>query len=334
MMRTTFAPLAFIRPCLAQDAQTPPSGEQWAHEIKHDGFRIQALVTPPEVSLLTRNGLDWTRRLGVVVDELAALRVRSAIIDGEAVVLNKNGVADFQALHREARKGGRARIILMAFDLLHLNAVDVRNRPLIERKALLRDALGKRPKSALLRYNDHMLGDGKEVLAGACKLGLEGIISRRLDRPYRSGRSPDWLKSKCLLSGPFVVIGYARMKGASGAIGSLVLGYYDGATLVHAGRVGTGFSEREARAIGEGLQAIRTGEPPTPQRLTHEQRQGVIWVRPQLVAEITYQGWSSDGLLRHSSFKAFLPDMRPGEVHKPISLNRLAELPEPAAKGK
>jgi bifunctional non-homologous end joining protein LigD len=322
MARAADLASTFIKPCLAQDAQTPPSGEQWAHEIKHDGFRIQAIVTPPAVTLLTRSGLDWTHRLGVVVKELATLKVRSAIIDGEAVVLNESGVADFHALQREARKGARAHIVLMAFDLLHLNSSDVRKRPLFERKALLRDALGKRSKSSLLRYNDHMLGDGKEVLAGACKLGLEGIISKRLDRPYRSGRSPDWLKPKCLLSDPFVVIGYTPMKGASGAIGSLVLGYYDGVTLRHAGRVGTGFSEREAHAIGEGLEAIRTEEPPTSQRLTHEQRHGVIWVRPQLVAQITYQGWSSDGLLRHSSFKVFLPDLRPSEVRKPKSLVR------------
>jgi bifunctional non-homologous end joining protein LigD len=241
------------------------------------------------------------------------------------------GADTLAATKAEIQKAGPGTMHAATCDLA---CVDVRKRPLIERKALIRDALGKRPKSSLLRYNDHILGDGKEVLAGACKLGLEGIISKRLDRPYRSGRSPDWLKSKCLLSGPFVVIGYARMKGASGAIGSLVLGYYDGATLMHAGRVGTGFSEREAHAIGEGLQAIRTEEPPTPNRLSHEQRNGVIWVRPQLVAEITYRGWSSDGLLRHSSFKALLPDMQPSEVHKPNSHNRLAELPEPAANCK
>jgi bifunctional non-homologous end joining protein LigD len=193
--------LAFIKPCLAQEASTPPSGAQWVHEIKFDGIRVQALLAGRTVSLLTRNGLDWTDRLGLVVRELAELKVQNAIIDGEAIVANKSGVADFHGLQCEMRKGARARIVLMAFDLLHLNGVDMRKRPLLDRKSSLRDILGERP-SSLLQFNDHMPGDGQEVLASACKLGLEGIISKRIDRPYRSGRSPDWLKSKCMLNDP------------------------------------------------------------------------------------------------------------------------------------
>jgi bifunctional non-homologous end joining protein LigD len=231
--------------------------------------------------------------LGSSVEELAALKVHSAIIDSEAVVLNEAGVADFQALQREVRKEARAHIVLMAFDLLHHNGVDVRKRPLLERKALLRDSLGKWSKSSLLRYNDHMSGDGKAVLANACKLGLEGIISKRIDRPYRSGRSSNWLKSKCLLSDPFIVIGFTLQAGSK-LIGSLVLGYHDGASLIYAGRVGTGFSEEEAHAMQQALQMTRTEHPPTTQRVSHVQRQGVIWVQPRLVAKVQYRGWSSD----------------------------------------
>jgi bifunctional non-homologous end joining protein LigD len=316
------ATLAFIKPSLARDAATPPLGDEWVYEIKHDGFRIEALVAPPKVQLLTRNGLDWTHRLGLVVKELAGLRVRSAIIDGEAVVQNDRGVSDPHALQRELKKGSRARIAIMAFDLLHLDGRDLWHRPLRERKDLLRDLLGKRPTSSLLQFSDHMLGNGRAVLESACKMGLEGIISKRLDRPYHSGRTLDWLKSLCLLSDPFVVIGFVPSKAGSAVVGSLVLGFYEGESLIHAGRVGTGFSQTEAQALWQGLQTIRIEDPPIYQRLSRPQRQDVIWVQPRLVAQVQYRGWSADGLLRHSSFKALLPKKQPSEVFRPASRSR------------
>jgi bifunctional non-homologous end joining protein LigD len=213
----------------------------------------------------------------------------------------------------------------MAFDLLHLEGLELRHRPLRERKDLLRVLLGKRPKSSLLQFSDHMMGDGNAVLESACQIGLEGIISKRLDRPYRSGRSSDWLKSLCLLTDPFVVIGFVPSKAGSDIVGSLVLGFYDGGSLIHAGRVGTGFSQAEARALWQGLQTIRIETQPISQRLSREQRQDVVWVEPRFVAEVQYRGWSGDGLLRHSSFKALLPKKRPSDVQQAAS--RRAALP-------
>jgi bifunctional non-homologous end joining protein LigD len=318
--RETDTDLPFIKPCLAQAASEPPSGEEWVHEIKYDGYRVQIHVVAAKVMLFTRTGLDWTRKFGMVVAELEALPVRAAIIDGEAVVENEMGISEFHALERELKKGAAGRILLRAFDLLHLDGDDVRRRPLLERKAMLKTALGERRTSSLLQVSDHMQADGKEVLAGACQLGLEGIVSKRIDRPYRSGRSADWLKAKCLLADAFVVVGYVTSKPASESIGSLALGYYKGRSLIHAGRVGTGFSADQASAIWEALQTIRTEASPLSHALTREQREGIIWVRPALVAQVEYRGWTPDGVLRHSSFKAFRHDKRPATIRSPASL--------------
>jgi bifunctional non-homologous end joining protein LigD len=185
-------------------------------------------------------------------------------------VQNEHGVADIHLVQLEMRKGRRARIAVMAFDLLNLNGLDLRLQPLLERKGLLRDALGQRAKSSLLQVCDHVEGKGQVVLSSACKLGLEGIVSKRIDKPYRSGRSTDWLKSLCVHTDQFVVVGYALAKGMTESIGSLVLGYLDGPTLVHAGRVGTGFSQAEANAIWTALQAIHIEHPAMSRRLPRD----------------------------------------------------------------
>jgi bifunctional non-homologous end joining protein LigD len=320
--REAIGTLEFIKPCLAQTANEPPSGEEWVHEIKYDGYRIQAHLTGSKVSLFTRNGLDWTDKFGAVVGDLQKLNLGSAIIDGEAIVQRQTGLADFHALQHELARGPDARVILMAFDLLYLNSEDVRKRPLLARKALLKTVLGASRPATLLQFSDHMLGEGKAVLANACKLGLEGIVSKRADRPYRSGRSSDWLKSKCVLADPFVVVGYVPSAGSSRVIGSLALGYYADRYLTYAGRVGTGFSVSDAAAIWDGLQAIRTDDSPLVQRLTPAQRVGVIWVKPKVVAQVEYRSWTPGGILRHASFKAFRQDKRPSQIHKPPSLDR------------
>lgn len=318
-------PVAFIAPCLAQAAVTPPSGERWVHEIKYDGYRVQVQIQPVGVTLLTRNGLDWTDRLGMAATEISGLAAKSAIVDCEAIVQGKNGRADFHALQREIKKGRKARIILMAFDLLHLNGRDLRCEPLLARKAALRLLLGDRPTSSLVQFSEHMEGDGKEVFASACKLGLEGIVSKLIDQPYSSGRSNDWIKSKCVIADPFVVIGYVASKAASHAIGSLVLGYYEGASLIYAGRVGTGFSARDARAISQGLQSIQSDAPPLAKGLTPEQLDHVVWVRPVLVAQVEYRAWTDDGILRHAAFKAFREDKLPTEIHLPASATEIGD---------
>lgn len=314
--------LIFIKPALAEATTEPPKSGPWAHEIKYDGYRMQAHKLDSKVTLYTRNGLDWTNRIGAVAKELQALVAQSAIIDCEAVALNERGMADFGALQKELKRGAKARITLMALDLLHLNGQDLRKQPLTRRKEQLKALLGQRSKQSLLQFNEHMEGDGTEIFKNACKLGLEGIVSKRFDLAYQSGRSATWLKAKCVVADPFVVIGYTDLKGKPGAVGSVALGFYDGKTLVYAGRVGTGFSESEAEDIWKLAQSLSAPAPKLSRELTQDQLSGLHWIRPKLVAQIEYRSWSPDGLLRHSVFKSLRQDKRAPEINRPSSLDQ------------
>ncbi len=311
---------AFVPPCLAKAVAVPPSGEGWLHEIKYDGYRVQAQIRDGHVRLLTRNGHDWTEQFGKVADDFRALGLRSAIIDGEAIVQDTTGVADFAALTSELKSRRSARIVVMAFDLLHLDGGDLRNRPLFERKEELHDLLARGSSPNLLHYSEHMEGDGAEILASACRMGVEGIVSKCRDKPYRSGRGGDWLKAKCLMADPFVIIGYVNSQAASEAVGSLVLGYYDGAQLVYAGRVGTGFTERVAADLWQRLQPLIMVTPRLAGNLAREQRSGVVWVWPKLVARIEYRAWTDDGILRHAVFRGLRTDKTAREIGHPLSV--------------
>lgn len=314
------AALAFTPPCLALAMAEPPRGDTWVHEIKFDGYRVQALIEAGKVRLLTRNALDWTDRFGIVVQDFAALAIKSAAIDCEAVVLDANGVSNFSSLQAELKIGSAAHIHMMAFDLLHLDGCDLRGEPLLARKVALERIIKRaQPPLVFFRYSAHMSGDGRDVLQNACRMGLEGIISKRTDLPYRSGRHGDWTKSKCIMADPFVVIGYVPSKAGAGMVGSLVLGFYDNGAIVYAGRVGTGFSLAEARAMAEGLQSIERKTPPLKQALSREQRAGVVWVAPKLVAQVSYRDVTADRNLRHASFKHFREDKRAEDIVRPPS---------------
>ena len=314
----------FIKPALAEAATELPKAGPWVHEIKFDGYRMQVHISGSEVILLTRNGLDWTDKFAATVKELRGLPAQSAIIDCEAVVLNEKGIADFGLLQREFKRGHGARMTFMALDLLELDGVDLRKKPLIERKTLLKELLGTRPKTSLLQFSEHMEGDGNEVLRNACLFGLEGIVSKRIDKPYQSGRSSHWLKIKCVMADPFVIVGYTDLKGKPGAVGALALGYFAGGKLTYAGRVGTGFTEPEAALIWEQFQTLQIPVPTFAKRLAPDQRAGVTWIEPLLVAQVEYRSWTSDGLLRHSAFKSFRQDKQPTEIGPPPSMPQLA----------
>jgi len=310
--------LAFTSPCLAQARKAPPSGAEWVHETKYDGYRVQALIEGRRVRLLTRTALDWTARFGVVAHELANLGVKDAALDCEAVVLDDNGISRFSALQAELKRGRDARITLIAFDLLHLNGVEVAPLPLGERKQLLEKIVGDCSSAhGLVRTSTHLDGSGAEILKRMCSMGFEGIVSKRLDLPYRAGRNGDWIKVKCVMADPFVVIGYIPSKVAAGMVGSLALGFYDGRRLVYAGRVGSGFTEAEARAMSEGLAAIRADPPKLKTALTPEQCAGLVWIEPRLVAQITYRDVTADGHLRHATFEHFRDDKPARGVARP-----------------
>jgi len=306
----------FVAPCLATLVAAPPKGDDWVHEIKFDGYRIQARIDGENVRLITRSGLDWTKRFGAVPARLRKLYRGKALIDGELVVENSSGHSSFTELAAALKGGHSERFVLQCFDLLHFDGFNLMAAALIDRKSLLRQLLADRAVPGI-RYSEHLTGDGAHMLREACRLGLEGLISKRADRPYHSGRHDDWLKSKCIQVDEFVIIGYVVSNVAADAIGALVVGYFERKRLIYAGRVGTGFTRKTAVALLRKLKPYVTTAPSFASQLTGLQRKGVTWVKPIIVAQIEYRAWTADHLLRHAAFKALREDKPAEEVRRP-----------------
>jgi bifunctional non-homologous end joining protein LigD len=283
----------------------------FVHEVKLDGYRLQAHVRNGKVTLYTRRGLDWTHRFGRTLPAaVLQLPLKTAIVDGEVIVEGKGGLPSFSALQDALSIGGKGQYVFYAFDLLYLDGRDLRELPLIERKAALAKLI---PAPDVVRYSEHF-DDGAGLFRQACAIGLEGIVSKKRSAPYRSGRGKDWLKVKCSLRQEFVVAGFVPSKAHARAIGSLVLGYYEGGKLIHAGRVGTGYTERVAIELYECLAAMQIPASPFAKRLARVDARDVIFIQPKLIAEVEFPGWSSDGLVRHASFQGLREDKRPEEV--------------------
>jgi bifunctional non-homologous end joining protein LigD len=307
-----------VEPCLATLKSQVPTGEKWVHEIKWDGYRLLIRIEDGEVTIRTRRGHDWTDRFPTIRDAAKALPVRRALIDGEAVV-EVDGIPNFSAL--QAALGDRQNVpgrkaaheaVFYAFDLLHLNGVDLQPAPLVKRKTALSEVGGC---AGAIRYSEHLPGDeGEALFRQSCMMALEGVISKRIDRPYRSGRGEDWIKVKCISAQEFVIAGHVPRSDNSRSVGALVLGLYNGGTLTYVGRVGTGFTAKMGSDLWKRLQPLRTGEQPFTEKLPSLARKGVVWVKPELVAEVEYRGWTSDGQLRHASFKGLREDKDPREV--------------------
>ncbi|RQP04560.1 MAG: DNA ligase D [Paracoccus sp. BP8] len=313
----------FVEPMLATLVSAAPQGERWLHEIKFDGYRLLARIEAGRVKLLTRSGLDWTARFGKAVP--AALRdlpVGAAILDGELVVESDAGASDFSALQADLSAGRADRFVFYAFDLLHLDGYDLRAVPLVERKALLARLLGE--AAGVLRLSSHFEESGALVLRHACRLSLEGIVSKLRDSPYRAGRGRSWVKSKCSARQEFVVAGYVPSSVSRRAIGSLILGVYENGELQHVGRVGTGFSGAVAEDLFRRLDRMRIPKSPFAARLTAEEARQARYVRPELVAEVEFRAWTADGHLRHASFRGLREDKPATEI--------VRETARPAAK--
>ena len=295
------APLpGWMRPCLPTLVDAPPTGPQWVHEIKWDGYRVSAYVEEGRATIRTRNGHDWTKRFPAIAASLAKLPVRSAVLDGEAVILDERGRSSFAELQADLDRHGSERAVLYAFDLLFLDGEVLWTKPLEESRL----ALGRvvPPRSAILMSEEYV-GDGADLFRIACEQDLEGIVSKRLDRPYRGGRSRNWLKTKCVKSDPFVIVGYQPGSGAVRTpLANIKVATFDGHALRYVGAVGTGFSEAVALMLRQRLDRIATPRC----AVAGLKVKGAVWVTPDLRAEIAYRGVTNTGELRHASFKGLV----------------------------
>lgn len=309
----TAAPKAaggFVPPMLCRLVEAPPQGEGWLHEIKLDGYRIEAIVAGGTARLLTRNGHDWTARFPETAAALSALP--DCVLDGELVATDAEGNPDFAALQSAIERGATADLVYWAFDLPALRGADLRDRPLTERRAALARLLARPP--AGIRLVEAFAQPGEAVLRSACRLGLEGIVSKRAASPYRPGdRGGDWVKAKCRGSDEFVIIGHGT--GAKGRM-TLLLGAWRQGRLVHLGRVGAGIGVREEELLRRRLAPLARSTPPLTGKPPADRR-GAAWVEPELVAEIDYAGWTEDGLLRQAAYKGLREDKRAREVAVP-----------------
>jgi bifunctional non-homologous end joining protein LigD len=308
----------FVTPCLATLVDKAPEGKRWEHEIKFDGYRVQARLDHGKVKLLTRKGLDWTAKFPSVAQAVQKLHVKTALVDGEVVVEDAKGVSRFSLLQQDLSAGRPGRMVLYAFDLMHLDGADLKRLPLSARKAALAKLL-HRGHDRHIRLSRSLRKPGPALLKAACKIGLEGIMSKLTDAPYRSGRGRDWVKAKCSDRQELVVAGFAPSSADAHAVGALVLAFYSRGKLHYAGRVGTGFTHDTARTLYRRLKArARKSSPFKPVPKDEQGRRKPVWVEPNTVVEVDFHGWTQANRVRQASFQGVRRDKSAKEVVREV----------------
>ncbi|MCA1429525.1 non-homologous end-joining DNA ligase [Bradyrhizobium sp. NBAIM16] len=287
----------FIEPALAHSVPRVPSGERWIHEIKFDGYRVQVHLVNEAVTIYTRRGHDWTRRFKKVAEDAWHIKAGSAIIDGEIVVPAADGTTDFSVLQNEL-KGTSSKIVLVAFDLLYLNGRDLRSLPLVHRKAELKKIIA----GTDVQFSESFEIDGRQMFAHACKIGLEGVVSKVRDSVYNSGRNNNWTKTTCAQRETLTIAGFALDEGKWDGV---YLGRRKGDDLIYAGKVDHGFDKTSAAELRKRLEPLRRRTQPYAKRIAHKG----IWVEPKLLAEIEYRAKSAEGKVRHPFFKGLREDL-------------------------
>jgi bifunctional non-homologous end joining protein LigD len=305
-----------FRPQLATLSAVAPRGERWIHELKFDGYRILAVVRGGKCRLITRKGHDWTARFRSVAEAVEKLPIESAILDGEVVSLDEHGVSNFQQLQNQLKRGDLAELAYYLFDIPYFEGYDLTGVPQLARKEFLERVLeGHASENNTLRYSEHLHGEGAEVLKEACRSGLEGIVSKRIDAKYVEARSPDWLKTKCTKRQEFVIGGFSQPSGSRSFFGALLLGYHDQeGRLIYAGKVGTGFTAQSLHDVHRELKKHKTAQPPFVNPPRGTEARGVTWVEPVLVGEVEFTEWTGDGQLRHPSFQGLREDKSPKSI--------------------
>jgi bifunctional non-homologous end joining protein LigD len=298
----------FVTPALCTPVELPPDGDKWLHEIKYDGYRLQAAVSGAAVRLYTRTGLDWTVRFARIAEALAALNLRDTLIDGEVAVADASGRTDFGALQRSLENGEAKGVSYFAFDLLADGKDDIRKLPLSERKARLTKLL--KAARAPIQLSPVIEGHGLAVFEAFRDQGLEGVVSKRADSPYRSGRANIWLKAKCVNEREFVIVGY--QPSPRRAFASLLLAEQVGGRLTYRGNVGTGFTDKTLKSLSAEMTKLACAKPALS--VPPEAARGAKWVEPKLVAQVRYADLTADGAVRHGVFLGLRGDKPAEEV--------------------
>jgi len=313
-----------VKPQLATLSKGPPPEGDWVYEIKFDGYRIMARIENGKARLITRGGHDWTHKMRPLADEIESLGIKSAWLDGEAVVLDTAGRPNFNDLQRAFDNSRTASIVYFVFDLPFANGFDLRGVPLVERKEQLKQMLSGGAQNRV-RFTEHFAVDGQSVLKSACEMGLEGIIAKQKSAPYVSERTDSWLKLKCVGRQEFIILGFVDRTGSPGEVGSLLLGYYDNGVLRYAGNVGTGWSSAASATLHRQLVKIELKKAAfdasgvKPGKWSRRIGGAERWVKPELVAEINFTEWTPDGHVRHASYKGLREDKSAKDVVREVA---------------